>query len=146
MKTILFVCSVLVTMAVSSCAGKRPPEKPQDRDTVQTPADDTLRIANDDMGWEIIIIDPGFNGWLAANARPRGFHSQRYMESRNLTWVMEWNRRSLSQLHYGDAYQLSIDYRAGVDYGYEVNYLLFNYLVYFQQTNRTRLGGFAARL
>jgi len=41
---------------------------------------------------------------------------------------------------------MSIDYQNNIDYGYEVNYMLFNYLSYFQLTNNIRLGGFAPRI
>ncbi|NMH26827.1 DUF6146 family protein [Flavobacterium silvaticum] len=104
---------------------------------------DTVRIANDSLEYEVIIIDPGFNSWLASTAKPRNFYGQSYLESRNLSWVYEWNRRARNSFQYSrDLYQMEIDYRPGINYGYEVNYLLFNYLVYFQQTNRQRLGSF----
>ena len=110
-------------------------------------AADTLRIANEELEYEVIIIDPGFNTWLTMNARPRNFYSQQYMEVRNISWVQGWNskfreggRRNL------DLFSMPIDYQAGIDYGYEVNYLLFNYLTYFQIRNNVRLGGFVPRI
>jgi hypothetical protein len=111
------------------------------RTEVTGTASDTVRIANDELEYEIIIIDPGFNSWLASRARPRGYHSQQHLENKNRLWVMEWNSRVLQPRRYGDLYQMQIDYNSNIDYGYEVNYLLYNYLVYFQQTNRQRLGG-----
>lgn len=104
-------------------------------------ANDTVRIANDSLEYEIIIIDPGFNSWLASRARPRGFYGQSYFENKNRLWVMEWNNRVLNPQRYGDLYPMSIDYQSTINYGYEVNYLLYNYLVYFQITNRQKLGG-----
>lgn len=145
MKNFLYTGIAFLALATTSCATKIPSEKPQDRRTVQAQAQDTVRIANDELEYEVIIIDPGFNSWLAANARPRGYYSQAYLESRNAIWVNEWNIRVGQALRYGDLYQLRIDYNRQIDYGYEVNYLLFNYLVYFQQSNRTSFGGFAAR-
>ncbi|MGK4568764.1 hypothetical protein [Flavobacterium sp. 3HN19-14] len=41
---------------------------------------------------------------------------------------------------------MEIAYNGNTDYGYEVNYILFNYLTYFQIANNTKLGGFAARI
>ncbi|MGQ2983772.1 DUF6146 family protein [Flavobacterium sp.] len=104
-------------------------------------AGDTLRIANDSLEYEVIIIDPGFNSWLVSRARQRGYYSQQYLEAKNRLWVMEWNSRVLQAQRYGNMYQMHIDYEPGVDYGYEVNYLLYNYLVYFQITNNQKLGG-----
>jgi hypothetical protein len=31
---------------------------------------DTIRIANDELEYEVIIIDPGFNTWLVSRAFP----------------------------------------------------------------------------
>ncbi len=108
---------------------------------------DTIRIANKELEYEIIIIDNGFNFWLAANARPRNFYSQSYLEARNYIWVQEWNNRVLQPMRYNtNLYEMSINYESSVNYGYEVNYLLFNYLTYFQIVNNQRLGGFSARI
>lgn len=107
---------------------------------------DTIRIANDSLEYEIIIVDIGFNSWLISNAQPRGYYTQTYLESRNKFWVMEWNNRVMSPGRYNpNLYEMTIDYQAGIDYGYEVNYMLFNYLTYFQIVNRQRLGSFEVR-
>lgn len=102
---------------------------------------DTVRIANDSLEYEVIIIDPGFNTWLASRARPRGYYGQSYLENKNRLWVTEWNLRVLNPTRYGDMYPMQVDYRHNIDYGYEVNYLLYNYLVYFQISNNQKLGG-----
>jgi len=108
---------------------------------------DTVRIANDSLEYEILIIDPGFNSWMLTNGRDRGFYSQAYLEARNIPWVIEWNMRARSPQRYqSNLYMMEIDYRAGVNYGYEVNYMLFNYLTYFQLVNKQRLGGPIPRL
>lgn len=108
---------------------------------------DTVRIANDSLEYEILIIDPGFNSWMLTNGRDRGFYSQSYLEGRNIPWVTEWNIRARSPRRFqGDLYTMEIDYRPGINYGYEVNYMLFNYLTYFQLTNKQRLGGPIPRL
>lgn len=107
-------------------------------------ASDTIRIANKELEYEVIIIDPGFDSWFRGVAKPRGFYSQYYLESRNIRWVSEWNNRAQFPTNNveRDLFQLQIDYQSGINYGYEVNYLLYNYLVYFQLTNNIRLGGF----
>ncbi len=103
---------------------------------------DTVRIANDSLEYEVIIIDGGFNSWLASRARPRGYYGQSYLENKNRFWVAEWNNRAMSPQRFGaDMYQMQIDYQPRINYGYEVNYLLYNYLVYFQLTNNQKLGG-----
>ncbi|MFD2891510.1 DUF6146 family protein [Flavobacterium chuncheonense] len=107
---------------------------------------DTIRIANDEIEYEVFIIDSGFSMWFNRQARPRGFYSQSYLEARNRVWVTEWNRRVYSPSQYNaNLYEMAIDYQPNIDYGYEVNYMLYNYLVYFQQTHKQQLGGFQAR-
>ncbi len=108
-------------------------------------SNDTVRIANDELQYEVIIIDPGFNTWLTTRARPRNFYTQSYMETRNRVWVNEWNNRS--RIPSGrNLFDSPINYDSTVDYGYEVNYLLFNYLTYFQLKNNIRLGSFEPRI
>lgn len=107
---------------------------------------DTIKIANEELEYEIIIIDAGFNSWFYGRAQPRGYYSQSYLEARNRSWVMEYNQRVMQPSRFNpDLYLMSIDYQANIDYGYEVNYMLFNYLVYFQQVNNQPLGMFMAR-
>ena len=120
---------------------KESKEKPINKSVTKN---DTLRIANDELEYEVIIIDAGFNSWMATYGKPRGFYSQAYLEARNLDWVNAWNMNFYSGRR-SDFYQNTIDYQSGIDYGYEVNYLLYNYLVYFQTTNKIKLGSFVAR-
>ncbi|MCF7560264.1 DUF6146 family protein [Sabulilitoribacter multivorans] len=108
---------------------------------------DTVTIANDDLEYEIIIIEPGFNFWLNSTARPEGFYSQEYMEVRNNQYVIAWNQRVLQpQLYDPNLYELQIDYQPQIDYGYEVNYKLYNYFIYFQIRYNQRLAGWVPRI
>jgi hypothetical protein len=108
---------------------------------------DTVTIANEELEYEIIIIEPGFNFWLASRAQQRGFYSQQFMETRNFLYVTEWNQRVLQPQRFDpNLYELQIDYQSGIDYGYEVNYMLYNYFIYFQLTYNQRLGPFIPRI
>lgn len=108
---------------------------------------DTVKITNDDIEYEIIIIEPGFNSWLASRAKPRGFYSQSFLENRNYQYVIEWNNRVAQPQRYNrNLYELQIDYQPHIDYGYEVNYLLYNYFIYFQLTYKQRLGPYVPRI
>ena len=107
---------------------------------------DTIRIANESLEYEVIIIDPGFNTWLNSQAKTRGFYSQKYLENRNITYVTEWNNRVLQPNRFDPRlYEIQINYSPGVDYGYEVNYLLYNYFIFFQITKKQQLAGFVPR-
>lgn len=104
---------------------------------------DTIRIANDSLEYEVIIIDPGFSSWLLSRAYPRGFHSLSYLETKNKTYINEWNNRVHQPQRYSpNLYGMSIDYNWNIDYGYEVNYLIYNYMIYFQNTFKQKLNGY----
>ena len=92
---------------------------------------DTVIIRNDSLQYEITILQPGFDTWLITNARPRGFYSLSYLETQNKFYVSDWNRK------YNDFY---IQYETSVRYGYEVNYILFNYFQYFRLKTSQKLG------
>lgn len=112
-----------------------------------TVANDTVRIANDEIEYEIIIIEPGFNYWLQSIARPEGYYSQQYLESRNIQFVIAYNQRVLQPQQFDpNLYQMEINYRQGVDYGYDVNYKLYNYFIYFQLEYNQQLTGFIPRI
>ncbi len=142
MKTLLPVIAILLSVIACKAPASRTVV-----DRSNAPVTDTVRIANDELQYEVIIIDPGFNTWLTMNARPRNFYSQQYMEVRNIAWVQEWNNRfRIGGARNNELFSMPIDYQAGIDYGYEVNYLIFNYLTYFQIKNNVRLGGFVPRI
>lgn len=108
---------------------------------------DTITIADEETEYEIIIIEPGFNTWLNSIARPEGYYSQTFLENRNRLMVLEWNQRVLHPRRYSPLlYELQINYKRNIDYGYEVNYKLYNYFIYFQRKYNQRLGPFLPRI
>jgi hypothetical protein len=112
-------------------------------DKVSATQNDTIRIANDELQYEVIIIDPGFSSWLVSRAYPRWYHSQSYLENKNWIYVSEWNRRVMQPQQYSpNLYEMTIDYQPHIDYGYEVNYLIYNYMIYFQNTYKQKLNGY----
>ena len=107
---------------------------------------DVVRIANDSLEYEVIIMDSGFSSWLASQAKPRSFYSESYLESQNHIFVREWNSRVLQPQRYSpNLYEMQINYDPSIHYGHEVNYLIYNYMVYFQIANNQKLGGFIPR-
>lgn len=100
-----------------------------------------VRIANDSLEYEILIMEPGFDSWLASQP-PRGYYEQSFLETKNRTFVSDFNSRVLQPARYSvDLYPERINYNPSVDYGYEVNYMLYNYFVYFQERYNQRLTG-----
>ena len=107
-----------------------------------TEKEEPVVIANDSLEYEIIIIDPGFTYFLNAIAQPEGFYSQKYLENRNRAWVITWNQRFQAPNQFNpNIYENSIDYQQNIDYGYEVNYKLFNYFLFAQRKYNMNLGG-----
>lgn len=104
---------------------------------------DTIRIANDSLQYEVIIIDPGFSTWLVSRSFPRGYHTKSYLRNKNRFYIMEWNNRVMQPFRFNpNLYEMTIDYDPNIDYGYEVNYLIYNYMIYFQNTYNQKLYGY----
>ena len=140
--SIFFIC--IFTL---SCNSSKQTVSSKDEKLENLKLNDTVSITNDELEYEIIIIEPGFNFWIASRARPEGFYSQQYLESRNLIYVSEWNNRVMQPFRFNpNLYEMQIDYRSGIDYGYEVNYKLYNYFIYFQLTYKQQLAGFVPRI
>ena len=107
-----------------------------------TEKEEPVVIANDSLEYEIIIIDPGFNLYLNTVAQPEGFYSQEYLEARNSVWVTIWNQRVQNPRQFNqNVYENIIDYQPTIDYGYDVNYKLFNYFLFAQRKYKMSLGG-----
>lgn len=135
---LLFLVLIACSVSKSSVSSLKESEKLKS---------DTIKIANEALEYEITIIDAGFSNWFNFNAKPRNFYSQDYFETRNRIWVNEWNVRAMQPSLYNPSfYQMRIDYQPNVNYGYEVNYMLFNYLNYFQIVNKIKLGIFDPRI
>lgn len=143
MKKIVF--ALILLLALAACHFDKNIVSKANND-VAVKTSDTVRIANDSLEYEVIIIDPGFNSWMFGNAKPRGFYSESYLENRNQIYVTEWNSRVMqSQRNSPNLYEMRIDYDRNIHYGYEVNYLIYNYMIYFQIVNKQKLGGFFPR-
>ncbi|GLU45076.1 DUF6146 family protein [Allomuricauda sp. NBRC 101325] len=109
--------------------------------------EEPVEISNEETEYEIIIIEPGFYTWLNSIARPEGYYSQSYLENRNAVMVINWNQRVLDPIRFNpNLYEMQINYDPNIDYGYEVNYKLYNYFIYFQRKYNQRLGPFLPRI
>ncbi|WP_299896027.1 DUF6146 family protein [uncultured Aquimarina sp.] len=134
MKNIIYVS--ILSLFIYSCATTK--ERSLDTTATNNKTSDTLRIANDDLEYEIIIIEPGFNTWLVTQ-RPRGYYNQQFLEIRNRQYVIEYNQRVIQPQRFNpNLYIQQINYEQHIDYGYEVNYLLYNYFLFFEQRYNQR--------
>lgn len=140
MKKYIYLVALLLCLIIG-CNSSKPLLSNTENRTI-TP-NDTIRIANDSLEYEVIIIDPGFSTWLASRAFPRNYHSLSYLENKNQTYVNEWNNRAMQPQRYNpNLYEMSINYDSQIHYGYEVNYLIYNYMIYFQNTYKQKLNGY----
>ena len=83
----------------------------------------------DDEEHEIIILDPGFQSWFISNAKPVGFYSLSYYETKNSLYVSAWNRKARSSR---GPITNEINYDVNQRYGLDVNYQLYWYFKYIE--------------
>jgi hypothetical protein len=77
MKTIITTLLLIVFFCSCNASKEFPSQKRIANDSVS----DTIRIANDELEYEVVIIDPGFSSWLASRAFPRNY-LQSYLENK----------------------------------------------------------------
>lgn len=145
LKYLLAISAVIV--GILACTTGKVAYTPEEPDIFNSETGDTVAISNDSLEYEIIIIEPGFDTWLNSVARPEGYYSQNFLENRNQIYVINWNQRTMEPFRYNpDLYTMQIDYDPNIDYGYEVNYKLYNYFIFFQRKYNQRLAGFIPRI
>lgn len=134
------ICISIILLAIIGCTTSK--SAVVTTDVPKTGSNDTIKITNEELHYEVIIIEPGFDTWLISTAHQRGYHSQTYLENKNYIYVVEWNNRVMQpQIYNPNLYEMTINYDPNVDYGYEVNYLIYNYLIYFQNKYNQKLNG-----
>ena len=128
------ICMIFILLFSVNCSSSKENRNDKEKDATSK-SQNNIRIEDEESEFRLVIFDPRFSGWLAANAKPRGYYSQSYLEERNRLFVMEWNIRAGQPQKYDpNLYSLTIDYDSQENYGYEVNYLLYNYFIFFQST------------
>ncbi|WP_334113334.1 DUF6146 family protein [Paucihalobacter sp.] len=84
---------------------------------------------------------------VAVFGNPPGYYSQSFLESRNRLFVQEYNLRVQQPLTYNpNLYEMRIDYQPDTNYGYDLNYQLYNYFIYFQLQYNQKLTSFIPRI
>ena len=129
MKRIVWIGLVLLVIFQLNAYG----QKKRDRVKVKP---DTLAV--DSVEYRLIVLDPGFETWLASKPS-MNYYSKEYYEIKNKQYVIEWNYRYGDPMKYGNLYDSRIDYDPSVDYGLELNYRLYYYFIFFEKTNHVKL-------
>ncbi len=105
------------------------------RDHVRV-SNDTLK--SDSLEYKLVVLDPGFETWLLRKP-PMNYHSNDFYRIWNERYVFEWNWRYDHPEKYGDLFDTRIDYDLKTGYGIELNYRLYYYFQFFEETNRIKL-------
>ena len=136
MKNVFILIAIIFFI---DCGAQKKPPKSGAVEPIET-AYDTIKIVNEEIEYEIIILELGFDTWLVSQP-PMSYYTSSTLAIRNYMMVVEWNIRVQQPLRYDPTlYGLEIDYQPNIDYGIEVNYLLYMYFKYFQQKYQQRLG------
>ena len=144
---VLFCLTLCVVLISCTSQKKTLDVTNEEKEVFQSNDDEPVEISDDETEYEIIIIEPGFYTWLNSIARPEGYYSQSFLENRNIIMVTTWNQRVLQPNRFNpNLYEMQINYDPSIDYGYEVNYKLYNYFIYFQRKYNQRLGPFIPRI
>ncbi len=143
MKSVFYI--LLIGAALMACSSTKSKSVTDESNPIKN--NDTISIGNDELEYEIIIIEPGFITWLSSRARPEGYFTQSFLENKNIQYVSAWNSRVLQPQKFNpNLYEMQINYQQGIDYGYEVNYKLYNYFMYFQNKYNQQLAGFVRKM
>ena len=143
------IALILIPVLLAACTSAKEnlTISDQEKEFLNSKDQQEVTIAEEETEYEIIIIEPGFYAWLNSIARPEGYYSQNFLENRNQIYVMNWNQRVLNPTTFNpNLYELQINYDPNIDYGYEVNYKLYNYFIFFQRKYNQRLGPFFPRI
>lgn len=136
MKKLLTVIVLIIT--IYGCSSSKQVNQKKEL-TSTNEKQDTIRIVNEELEYEIIILDVGFDSWLVTQ-KPMSYYSNQTLRVKNIFYVSEWNQRVSQPFRYNsDLYQQTIDYNPNIDYGLEVNYLLYQYFQFFQKKYKQRL-------
>ena len=129
MKNLIYI--LLLGIFIISCSTTKNLNDNAEAET--TVSGDTIKIANDSLEYKVIIIEPGFDTWLITQAKPRTHYTKDFLEAKNRQWISTYNSRVANPIQNSELYPHEINYEYDVDYGFEVNYMLYNYLLYFQE-------------
>ena len=137
MKKNVFI--LLAIMIFANCSAQKKTTETRAIEPIETTYD-TIRIVNEKVEYEIIILEIGFESWLVTQF-PMSYYSNETLAVKNYMMVVEWNIRVMQPLRYDPMlYEQTIDYKSNIDYGMEVNYLLYMYFKFFQKKYNQRLG------
>ena len=127
MKNPLMILILLITSLNFAVTAQ---QKPASVEIVRDSAD---FAAADSTTYEILVFDVGFENWLVTNSRPKWYYENDYYRAKNHQYTVSWNNL-VRQAMYRPPFEYEIEYDPKIDYGVEVNWKLFWYYKYLEQT------------
>lgn len=129
MKNIIYLCFLI--LGTYSCSTTATVNQPN-QEVTSRESNDTLKITNNSLAYEIIIVEPGFNSWLSKK-QPKSDYQLSFLEKKNAFFSASYNNRVDKENYNQDLYPWKINYDPNLAYGSEVNYSLYHYFLYFQE-------------
>jgi hypothetical protein len=126
-KTVIMTFLILIAFQTVGLGQKR-----KEKEKVKA---DTITV--DSLEYKLIILDQGFESWLATKP-PKEFYTKSFYEQKNHLYVSEWNHRYITAED-TNLYETYIEYYYNRDYGLDLNYTLYYYFRYFEETNHVTL-------
>lgn len=128
-----FLIIILIGIGLLSCGLQQKTSLQNRNPDVQIKSEEA-----DSTEYEIIVIDPGFESWFITNRKPVWYYEQSYLETWNLRYVSAWNEKVMSrryqQAYPDNPFDERIDYRPQINYGLDLNYKLFHYFKFIEET------------
>lgn len=124
-RTMLIVVTLFICSGVS-VLGQETDSKEQDKE---------IKIEKK-TEYELIVIDPGFEGWYSVRNVKAKHKSEAYYKNWNHRYAIEWNRLYRNGARNIDS---DIDYDVNADYGFELNHKLYYYFLFWEETNGKKL-------
>ncbi|MCD6331818.1 MAG: hypothetical protein J7L89_00945 [Bacteroidales bacterium] len=136
MRSILITWIIAGILIVSGCSTLH---KGVTGDQSKAKAPESIQlVAKDSTEYELLIIDPGFDQWFITHRKPVWYYSHDYLRTKNLFYVTGWNEKvrdtRYQMRHPNNPFILQIDYRPQIDYGLELDWKLFHYFRYIEES------------
>lgn len=97
-----------------------------------------VEAGSDTAEYEITIIDTGFQSWFESHRKPKWYYELTYLENWNYRYVTAWNQKVRSanyqQSHPNNPFDEEINYQPDIKYGLDLNWKLFHYFKYIEET------------
>ena len=104
-------------------------------------AADSVEIAKSDTTeYELIVFDPAFESWFITTQKPKWYHENSYYRTKINLYSTDWNIRVMQNMH-REPYEYEINVDPNVDYGLDINWKLYWYFKYLEETLGIKLAG-----